>query len=227
MKLNLTVFILLIAVNIQAQNNMKWDDTIDKNWPIEFTQVEIPSTLDGEIQKAFVHFTESKTPKPLIISLHTWSGDYAQKDPLISKIIKEDWNYIHPNFRGFNNKPKACGSKFVISDIDDAIYFALENANIDSSNIHIIGVSGGGFATMLSYMKSRHKIRSFSAWVGISNLVKWYYESLGRKNNYARHIALATTGDTLNINVAEAISRSPVFMETPVEQRKNSKLFLY
>ena len=105
----------------------------------------------------------------LIISLHTWSGDFAQKDPLISKILKEDWNYIHPNFRGFNNKPKACGSKFVVSDIDDAISFALENTNVDSSNIHIIGVSGGGFAIMLSYMKSKHKIRSFSTWVGISN----------------------------------------------------------
>ena len=227
MKLKLTVFMLLLNVIIHAQNNPKWDDTTDKNWPSQFHQVEIPSTLDGEIQKAYIHFSESKTPKPLIISLHTWSGDYAQKDPLISKIIKEDWNYIHPNFRGFNNKSKACGSKFVISDIDDAISFALKNANVDSSNIHIIGVSGGGFATMLSYMKSEHKIRSFSAWVGISNLVKWYYESLGRNNNYAKHIALATTGDTIKINIDDAISRSTVFMKTPVEQRINSKLFLY
>ncbi len=212
---------------VNAQNNSKWDNTIDKNWPEQFSQIEIPSSLDGEIQKAFIHFSKSKTPKPLIISLHTWSGDFTQKDPLTTKILDMDLNYIHPNFRGPNKTVKACGSGFVVSDIDDAISYVLENANVDSTNIHIIGVSGGGFATMLSYMKSKHNIRSFSAWVGISNLVKWYYESLGRKNNYAQHIALATTGDTLTIDIDEAISRSTVFMETPVEKRKNSKLFLY
>ncbi|MDB4584197.1 GDSL-type esterase/lipase family protein, partial [Draconibacterium sp.] len=174
-----------------------------------------------------IRFSESETPKPLIVSLHTWSGDYTQKDPLIDQILKNDWNYIHPDFRGVNNKSKACGSTYVISDIDDAISYAIKNANVDPANIHVIGVSGGGFATMLAYMQSKHNIRTFSAWVGISNLVDWYYESLGRKNKYASHIALATTGDTLTINVDDAISRSPVFMNTPVEQRKNSKLFLY
>ncbi|MCF6357744.1 MAG: GDSL-type esterase/lipase family protein [Draconibacterium sp.] len=227
MKLNLIIFLLVITGIIQAQNNPKWDNTVDKNWPKQFSKIEIPSSLDGEIQKAFIHFSKSKTPKPLIISLHTWSGDFTQKDPLTKKIMETDWNYIHPDFRGPNKTPKACGSKFVVSDIDDAISYALKNANVDSTNIHIIGVSGGGFATMLSYMKTKHTIRSFSAWVGISNLVKWYYESLGRGNNYARHIALATTGDTLNIDIDDAISRSTVFMKTPVEQRKNSKLFLY
>jgi len=115
----------------------------------------------------------------------------------------------------------------VAPDIDDAISYAIKNANVDLNNIHIVGVSGGGYATMLAYMKTKHKVRTFSSWVGISDVKKWYYESLGRGNRYAKDIALATTGDTLSIDVDEAISRSPIFMETPVQERANSKLFLY
>ena len=66
MKLNLTVFMLFFAIITQAQNNPKWDDTTNKNWSSQFHEVEIPSTLDGEIQKAYIHFSESKMPNSLI-----------------------------------------------------------------------------------------------------------------------------------------------------------------
>jgi hypothetical protein len=225
---NKLFLMLLFALSMNAwSQNPQWDDTNKQNWPEPFKQIEIPCSIDNEMQKAYVHFSNSKTPKPLIVSLHTWSGDYTQKDPLVSQIVKNDWHYIHPDFRGPNNTQKACGSLFVISDIDDAISYALSNANVDPEQIHVIGASGGGFASMLMYMKSKHNVRTFSSWVGISDLEKWYYESLGRKNKYAQHIALATTGDTLGIDIKEARFRSPVYMETPVRKRKNAKLFLY
>ncbi len=227
MKTKLTIIVLLFAQIVMAQNNPKWDDTINKNWPGEFKTTEIKSSLDGEMQKAFIYFTKSEMPQPLIVSLHTWSGDYTQIDPLTKKILEKDWNYIHPNFRGPNKTPKACGSKYVVSDIDDAISYAIKNGNVDTTNIHVIGMSGGGFATMLTYMKSKHRIKTFSAWAGISNIVEWYYESLGRKSNYATHISLATTGTSSGIDINDAKSRSPFFMETPVTRRENSKLFLY
>ncbi len=227
MKTKLIIFFLLFAEIVMAQNNPKWDDTIRKNWPVEFEKTEIKSSVDGKMQKAFVYFTKSETPKPLIVSLHTWSGDYTQIDPLTTAILKKDWNYIHPNFRGPNKTMEACGSKFVVSDIDDAISYALENANVDTTNIHVIGVSGGGFATMLTYMKSAHNIKTFSSWAGISNVVNWYYESLGRNNKYAGDICMSTTGKITDFDVDEAVSRSPFYMETPVKKRENSKLFLY
>ncbi len=227
MKSKLIVILLFITQTIMAQNNPKWDDTEKNNWLEGFNKVEIKSSIDGAGQEAFIHISSGKSPKPLIVSLHTWSSDFTQTDPLTKKIIEEDWNYIHPNFRGPNKTPKACGSKFVVSDIDDAISYMLKNANVDTANIHVIGVSGGGFATMLAYMKSGHHIKTFSAWAGISNLVNWYYESLGRNNKYANDIALATSGKTPEINIEEAVTRSPFFMDTPVKQRINSKLFLY
>ena len=223
------VFIFLISMTmvVNAQNNPAWDDNSTKIWADEFKLAEIPSSLDGEIQKAYVYFQESKTPKPLIVSLHSWSGNYTQKDPLAKQILKNQWNYIHPDFRGANNKPKACGSEFVLADIDDAISFAIKNGNVDLEQIHVVGASGGGFATMLAYMKSAHDIKTFSSWVGISDLVKWYYESLGRGNKYARHISMATTGDTITIDTEEAKKRSPFFMDTPIQKRQNSKFYLY
>ncbi len=63
----------------------------------------------------------------------------------------------------------------VIQDIEDAISFAIENGNVDTKNIHVIGASGGGYATLLTYMNTRFPIKTFSAWVPISDLKKWYY----------------------------------------------------
>lgn len=218
-------FILLISL-IQAQDP-QWDDTSRPGWPQQFIDVEIPSTADGTIQKAYFYATSQDKPQPLIVSLHTWSNNYQQLDPLIHDILSLDYNYIRPDFRGPNNTFEACGSPLVASDIDDAITYAVANANVDIHNIHVIGVSGGGHATLIAYMQSHHHIRSFSAWVPITDLSKWYYESIGRQTRYARHIALATSKNERYMDVQQARKRSPLFMDTPVEIRKNSKLYLY
>lgn len=226
---SLTVFCIQLS---SAQTTIKWDDTQSKNWPSACKKVEITSTLDSKIQKAYFFESTGAEARPLVVSLHTWSGGYEQKDTLAWICIQKNYNYIHPDFRGPNNNPEACGSKFAISDIDDAIAFALKHARVDTSEIHVVGVSGGGYASLLSYMNTVHPVRSFSAWVPISNLVDWYYESVGRAQKYAKDIAQATTGTVFNndnyyMNEEQARSRSPFYMETPVEKRKQSKLFIY
>ncbi len=215
-----------------AQNNPEWDDTRSSDWPPECKKVEIISSADKAVQPAYFYRAKSETPMPLVVSLHTWSGSYAQKDTLSWICIENDYNYIHPHFRGPNNAPEACGSPLVTADINDAIDYAIENGNVDTENIHIVGTSGGGYATLLSWMKVRHQIKTFSAWVPISNLVDWYYESVGRRQKYARDLAQATTGkkfegDDYYFDEQEATKRSPFFMTTPVEKRKNSKLYIY
>lgn len=220
-------FFLLHPLCISAQPDPQWDDTRTQDWPEQFKKVAIPSSADGKIQKAFFYACQSEEPQPLVVSLHTWSGDYTQKDPLVAQILANDWNYIHPDFRGPNYTSEACGSPLVVSDIDDAIDYALQNANVDAGNIHIIGVSGGGYATLLAWMQSRHDVRTFSAWAAISDIQQWYHETKARGLKYAKHIALATTGDSTTIDVEEAKSRSPLYMQTPVASRENSKLFIY
>jgi lysophospholipase L1-like esterase/pimeloyl-ACP methyl ester carboxylesterase len=206
---------------------IQWDDQEKNSWPEAFQVVEIPSSLDGEIQKAYFYKSKNQAPQPLIISLHTWSGDYTQEDPLVSHILEKDWNYIHPDFRGVNNSPKAVGSKFAIQDVEDAISFAVENVNVDMSNIHVIGASGGGYATLYTFMNTRHHIRTFSAWVPISDIEAWYYQSAGRKNKYAGHILAATSQGDSVLNVAEARKRSPLYMDTPKRIRSKSTLSIY
>lgn len=222
----------LLSSMVYCQENLKWDDQQSKDWPDECQVISIPSSVDQKQQPAYYYRSKSSVSKPLVVSLHTWSSGYDQKDPLVRQCIENDYHYIHPHFRGPNNSFEACGSELVISDIDDAIQYALEQGNVDTSNIHIIGVSGGGYATLLAYMKSEHDVKTFSAWVPISDLIKWYGESKGRKNKYAKDVAMATTGiafenDHYYIDTAEAIKRSPIFMQTPVKKRKNSKLFIY
>lgn len=220
------------ALNLFAQEDPKWDDTKSKDWPEKCQLISIKSSVDGKEQPAYFYKTESNTPRPLVVSLHSWSGGYDQRDTLSWQCIAKDYHYIHPDFRGPNKTYEACGSPLAISDIEDAIDYALENASVDPSEIHIMGASGGGYATLLMYMKTKHRINTFSAWVPISNLVDWYYESEGRQNKYSRDIALATTGKDFDkenyyFNEAEARKRSPIYMQTPVETRMNSKLYIY
>ncbi len=221
-----------VAFSSSAQSTTRWDDEVNKDWPEECELVSIPSTLDEESQQAYFYSSQAQN-RPLIVSLHTWSGNYAQRDTLSWMAIDLDFNYIHPDFRGRNNNPKACGSEYVVHDIEDAISFALEAGNVDPNEIHVTGVSGGGFATMLTYMKTNHQVRTFSAWVGISDLVKWYHESEGRSNRYSLEIAQSTsagatmTKDKYTLNEREARRRSPMFLATPVGRRADSKLFIY
>lgn len=221
------LFILWSGSCALSQNNPQWDDTKSQDWPAQAKKVSIRSSADGSQQSAYFYAADVAGPRPLVVSLHTWSGDYQQKDTVANLCIDKGYNYIHPDFRGPNNKPQACGSELVISDIDDAITWALANTKTDPENIHVIGVSGGGYATMLTYMRSRHKIRSFSAYAGIYNLIDWYYESAGRKAKYAGDIAASTSGNRSELNVEEAKKRSPFYMLKPVTDRNKSTLSMY
>ncbi|MCY1723062.1 GDSL-type esterase/lipase family protein [Prolixibacteraceae bacterium Z1-6] len=225
----LSISFCLCIFSIQglfAQNNPVWDDASNSNWDRSFTKVEIKSSIDGKNQDAYFYASKSKTPKPLIISLHTWSGDYTQKDHLTKEILARDWNYIHPDFRGPNKTPESTGSTLVISDIEDAIQFALQNTNTNPEEVHIIGVSGGGFATLSAFMNIQYPVKSFSAWAPISDLEAWYWESVGRKQKYADDIIRATSTDSI-FNREEATKRSPLKQEFQQELRKNAKLFIY
>lgn len=218
--------VVLATFSVLAQKDTAWDKVSAGKWNSAFQVVDIPSSIDGKIQKAFIYASKSQQKKPLIVSLHTWSGDYTQEDPLAREILARDWNYIHPDFRGANRTPESMGSELVIADLEDAIQFALKNSNADPEDVHIVGVSGGGMAALSAYMNIKYPVKSFSAWAPISDLEAWYWESVGRKQKYAADIISALSTDTL-LNKAEAIRRSPLYQKFPQELRKGSKLFIY
>ncbi len=229
MKSWMAVFLVLnlqmLASFGQGSKNA-WDNTINKNWPDGFIHVEIESKADGKMQQAVFYKTTLEKQQPLIVSLHTWSGGYLQEDPLAAEVELRNWNYIHPDFRGPNNNPEACGSELVLADIEDAIHFAIEHGNVAPSEVHIIGVSGGGYASLLSFMQLNFPVKSFSAWAPISNLEDWYWECLGRGLKYAHDLEGVTTGGA-GFDVAEARKRSPLFMDFQPELRQNAALRIY
>lgn len=193
-------------------------------WPEQTERVEIESTKDQEMQDAF--FIPSTESAPLIVSLHQWSASFDRFDPLSQMAAENNWNYIRPDFRGPSNRPEAGGSELVISDLDDAIRFATKNGQVDLSEIHIIGASGGGHAALMHLMRGQEKVTSYSVWVPIVDLVAWYGESQLRGNGYDRDI-LAITGSKGQLNVAEARRRSPLHQETPVERISETEVHLF
>lgn len=230
-----TLIFLLMVQTVFAQSTQTGNDTHKKSWPVECKNVEIISSADQTMQHAYFLRAKSDQPRPLVVTLHQWSSDYTKVDGMAQLCMDNDYNYIHPDFRGPNNRPEACGSPMVVQDIEDAIDYAIRNANVDTTSIHIIGGSGGGFATLLCYMKIRHQIKTFTAWASITNLVDFYYECAGRREKYGKYtddLKRATSGLPENgftpwFNQDEAMKRSPVFMDTPTAQRENSKLFIY
>lgn len=195
-------------------------------WPQIVQEVAIPSSKDGSMQPAMFFASKQATPQPLIVSLHTWSGDYRQYDPLIREVLERDYNYIHPDFRGANTQPEACGSPLVVPDIEDAIRYAIANGNVDTSEIHIVGLSGGGYATLLCYTRMKMTVKSYAAWVPISNLEDWYWETKSRALPYAAHILKATRSKGV-LDAEEARSRSPFHDALTFDRAAKGRLYLY
>ena len=204
-----------------------FDDTRKIAWSEDFKVVDIPSNSDEHIQKAYLYAAKSKSRRPLVVSLHTWSGGYDQQDDMAAICKSKDFNYVHPDFRGPNQTKNACCSELALSDIDDAIDYAISKAKVDRNEIYVVGVSGGGYATLSFFMRSKHRIKSFSAWASISDLVAWYHESRDRKRKYADDILKCTMSGEGELNVDAAKSKSPLYWKTPVDKVSSARFFIH
>ena len=219
-----TMLFILCLINLFA-NGQTAGNTQHKNF---LKKDSIKSSLDSTTQVFYYSKSTNNKPEPLIVQLHSWSfsADSLKTIELDIEASTKNYHYIFPDFRGVNNHPKACCSEFVISDIDESIDWALKNMNVDKKRIFVIGYSGGGFATLAMYMKSRHHIRSFSAWVPISDMVAWYGQSRDRKNQYAAQI-IKCTGESAIFDTLKAIERSPLFWTTPLKKRKKTTMQIF
>lgn len=193
----------------------------------EFNKDSIKSLLDKEVQY-FYYYKSSQKDQPLVVSLHQWGADYKEYNNSMAPQTKlKNWNFIHPDFRGANKHIKACGSEYVINDIDETIDWAIKNMNVDTDRIYIVGASGGGYAALCSFMKSRHKIKEYSVWVPITDLGKWYFESKSRKSHYAKNIIDCTCNDCDSLDEKKAIIRSPLYWKTPLSKLRDTKINVY
>ncbi len=183
-------------------------------WPQDVRDITYFSDADSSQQPATYYDSGSDEKKPLLVGLHTWSGDYRQEaSAAYAKwCMLKDWVFIHPNFRGPNNSPQATGSDIVVADILSAVEYAKENATIDDSRIYLIGSSGGGYTALQMAAKAPDVWTAVSVWVPISDLSEWHAESLARQNRYAAMIENSCGGapgvsDRVD---AEYFKRSPI-----------------
>jgi acetyl esterase/lipase len=139
-------------------------------------EIKYPSSADHSAQPAMFYAPATQKPVPLVLALHSWSGNYKQnihKD-IEDWCIQKGWAYIHPDFRGPNNRPEATGSKLVVADILSAVEYARKTANIDSAEIYLVGTSGGGYTALVMAGHAPEMWAGVSVWVPISDLRAWH-----------------------------------------------------
>ena len=165
--------------------------------------VQVKSTLDGTDQPCYFWAPDKAASEavPLIVGLHTWSGDYKQLQhykTVFAYAKKAGWAFVGPNFRGPNSTPKGCGSDFAVQDIVDAVNYAKGRVRIDASRVYIIGGSGGGHMTLLMLGRHPEVFAAGAAFCPITDLARWHADSLadhpGRGKGYAKMMESACGG---------------------------------
>lgn len=127
---------------------------------------------DDSLQPALAFVTQgAPEPRPLLVSLHTWSCGYTQNYPEREHWCQRNgWHMIQPDFRGPNNTPQAMGSDFAVSDIADAVAHMSGICRVDPGRVYLLGGSGGGHAALLMAGRAPSLWAGVSAWVPISDV---------------------------------------------------------
>lgn len=176
------------------------------------------SPLDGEKQP-LLYWAPPEAEKqetPLFVFLHSWSSDYLQdNEKWFRACVEHRWIWLHPNFRGVNQSPKACGSKYARQDILDSIELIGRKVKVDRARIYLAGVSGGGHMSLLMAGHHPDRFSAVSAWVGPTDLADWYrfHCQDGEPQKYAQMIAKSLGGPPGGSPVIDQDyrDRSPVF----------------
>jgi len=211
---DLRIRIFLLAATMSAAAG---DCCLADEVPITQTGETI-SALDGERQP-LLHWapeTAASEPTPMLVFLHSWSSDYQQDNSKwLTACAARHWIWLHPDFRGVNQSPKACGSRFARQDVLDAIAFARKRWNVDPQRIYLAGVSGGGHMALLMAGHHPKEFSAVSAWVGPTDLAEWhrFHTTNGEPQKYAVMIEKSlggAPGTSVGID-ADYRDRSSVF----------------
>ncbi|MCP4848261.1 MAG: prolyl oligopeptidase family serine peptidase [Verrucomicrobiaceae bacterium] len=155
-------------------------------YPDSVKPITIESSKDGSLQPALFFAPETGNPVPLLVALHTWSSGWQSNynAPLAKGCIERNWAFIHPDFRGANKNPAACGSDLAVTDIIDAVAWAGKKARIDPRRIYLAGASGGGHMALLMAGRAPGIWAGVSAWVPITDCAAWHRQCLKSGRRY-------------------------------------------
>jgi len=158
----------------------------------QLEEVRVRSTADRSMQPAVVYLPEKiERPVPLLVVLHTWSGNYRQKgfvDTGLAECRRRGWALAHPDFRGPNRRPEACASAAAKQDVLDAVDYVKHRIDVDPQRIYLVGASGGGHMALVMAAAAPKLWASVSAWVPISDLAAWHAECAKAGRRYSRDL---------------------------------------
>jgi dipeptidyl aminopeptidase/acylaminoacyl peptidase len=174
------------------------------------------SSLDGEVQHVSLVPPRGTAPAPLVVHLHSWSAHYNRSSEIevaIAECAARGWALISPDFRGPNDRPKACASKFAVQDVLDAVAHVRGSHSINSRRIYLLGGSGGGHMTLVMASAQPKFWAAASSWVPIVDLAAWYLFSKQQGSRYYQMLERCCGGSPGSSPAADAEyrSRSPLF----------------
>jgi len=148
-----------------------WEETVPG-----IEEIRIPRESGEPDQPALWYHSGTKTKKPLLVVLHSWSADYLQHYgiPYGAFAKRNDWIFIHPDYRGHFDNPKATASEESVRDVRDALAYARRNAPVDEDRIYLAGFSGGAMMSLIMSGRYPDEFTAALAWVPIYDLNDWY-----------------------------------------------------
>jgi predicted esterase len=180
----------------------------------EVKEVRIPSSADGSRQPALFHAPADRAEsRPLLVVLHSWSVDYLDRAsaPYGLWAVRNDWVFIHPEYRGRFDRPEATGSELAVQDILDAVEYARAHAKVDPDRIYLVGYSGGAMMALTMAGRNPELWAGVVAWVPVFDLAQWHEETRRKYPRYARNIRDSCGGEPVAGSEAaeECRRRSP------------------
>ena len=174
--------------------------------PAEPETVSIRSSADGSLQPARFWSPPGGEAVPLLVYLHTWSGDYRQTlgDDCLAECRGRGWAWVAPDFRGPNRRPEAGGSDAAVADVLDAVAWA--KARRPVGKVYLAGGSGGGHMALLLAGRHPEAWDAVSAWVPVTDLVAWHRDS----ERYRKDTEAVCGGPPGEATAAEYARRSPL-----------------
>jgi predicted esterase len=162
------------TANMPLMDMPKWE-AWQKAAP-NVVQIGIPRQTGEPDQPALWYHSGSRQKKPILLVLHSWSEDYLQQYGIPYSVFaeKNDWVFIHPNYRGKFDNPDATGSEKAVQDVLDALEYAKENAPVDENRIYLAGFSGGAAMALIMSGRYPEKFTAALAWVPVYDLNDWY-----------------------------------------------------
>ena len=183
-------------------------------------EIYITSSFDQTSQPSLFYRAEGTEPRPLLVGLHTWSHNRSNMISYLLKFAEEqNFHFLLPEFRGPNltSNPQgtlACASPAAKQDVKDAIDYIKAHENIDTNNIFLVGLSGGGHMAMMMAGFCPEYFRAIAAFAPISDLSRWR----GEAPAYLPHI------DHCCKSEEELLLRSPIHYFDTIA-KANLKIF--